>query len=445
MSLAIDTNKQSKNFFNKCQRTVSKVITERYATGQHNIMMRSTKFGKPISDINELSPCLASDSMSDMYCNLYGIDNTQYQASLPVTSQRKNQNIHRPTEEEYDSNEELDSYLKVFCNSKLPPVKIGYKYNTPYKIGSFSASIEKSFHWKNYTISAYTIITFLIKTNTVPVQKTSLYGLIDLFLTRSLNVDSKWGILSTPGTKALLSNAGFNHLVSYIQTKTLGGFSYPISKIKDFKSFKKDFKTRVAPHPSLNPFAMLIKEKLNLLEDESRDTQDIVKLKAHKKKALLFALPNFPAATGAAYTVPNVLKGFIYNGQLDVESTSFPSMRNLINTYRGDISECCLDDKTKLLDDYFEEMYLTGTILETTFDKNDVPIDKDSKDNVIHKSNSISTENRHRAKVLSSEQQIMERRKLVNERKIDEYNIKHEEAIVNYLLTKTILLEQFCS
>lgn len=39
----------------------------------------------------------------------------------------------------------------------------------------------------------------------------------------------------------------------------------------------------------------------------------------------MFAMTNLPEATGLAYTVPNVLKGFIYNGQLDVETTSVPS------------------------------------------------------------------------------------------------------------------------
>ena len=190
---------------------------------------------------------------------------------------------------------------------------------------------------------------------------------------------------------------------------------------------KKNSKTREAPHPSLNPLVKVFKEKLLELEDESNDRQDIVKLKSHKKKALLFTLPNFPAATSVAYTIPNVMKGFIYNGQLDVESTSVPSLKNLCHTYRGDVSECCLNDRDKLLDNYFEEMYLNGTIMEKTFDDSYVPVDKDSNDNAVLKSNSISTENRHRAKVLSSDVQINERRKLVNERRIDEYNVRKKQ------------------
>ena len=64
----------------------------------------------------------------------------------------------------------------------------------------------------------------------------------------------------------------------------------------------------------------------------------------------------------------NVRKGFIYNGQLDVETTSVPSFKNLVNTYRGDVTEGCLSNREKIMTQFFEEMYMTGTILEETFD-----------------------------------------------------------------------------
>ena len=89
----------------------------------------------------------------------------------------------------------------------------------------------------------------------------------------------------------------------------------------------------------------------------------------------MFALPNLPEATGLVHTTPNVCRGFIYNGQLDVETTSVPSLRNLINTYRGDTTKGCLGDRTKLMEQFFEEMFLTGTILEQTFDKLNIPKD----------------------------------------------------------------------
>ena len=190
----------------------------------------------------------------------------------------------------------------------------------------------------------------------------------------------------------------------------------------NFKLVKKNFKTREVQHENTNPIVTIVKELLVRLENNVEG--DVVRLKSHKKKAILFALPNLPEVTGLAYTVPNVRKGFIYNGQLDVETTSVPSFRNLINTYRGDVTEGCLSNKKKLMENFFEEMYMTGTILESTFDRFKIPKDTDSSNKVVEKTNDISIENRHRAKILSSKVQINERRKLVNKERMKEYTLK---------------------
>lgn len=31
-------------------------------------------------------------------------------------------------------------------------------------------------------------------------------------------------------------------------------------------------------------------------------------------------IPKLPEATGSAYTIPNIMKGFIYNGQVDTDT-----------------------------------------------------------------------------------------------------------------------------
>ena len=69
-------------------------------------------------------------------------------------------------------------------------------------------------------------------------------------------------------------------------------------------------------------------------------------------------------------------------------------------------------------------MYLSGTILESSFNWNNVPNDTNSNDNVILKSNNIASENWHQAKILSSTVQIYERRPLINSKRIREYEIK---------------------
>ena len=80
--------------------------------------------------------------------------------------------------------------------------------------------------------------------------------MIDLYVDKALFPHSKWGLLSTPGAKALLSDEGFNYLVLFVQAKTLGGFSYPISKIKEIVKerinfeWKKNSKKQGLPYVS---------------------------------------------------------------------------------------------------------------------------------------------------------------------------------------------------
>ena len=123
VDLALDTATQSKDLFNKCQRTVSKVVAECYSSCQHNMMLRTTKYGEPIIHNQALSPCLANEDVSHMYHSLLG--------KTPKT--RKNQ-VHLPVQshpDESDSpssehlNADLKQYLKQYCNSRLPPVKRG--------------------------------------------------------------------------------------------------------------------------------------------------------------------------------------------------------------------------------------------------------------------------------------------------------------------------------
>ena len=129
-------------------------------------------------------------------------------------------------------------------------------------------------------------------------------------------------------------------------------------------------------HQCVNPMAKFLEDKFKALEDGSNENGDIVRLRSHKKKVIMFALPNLPGATGQAYTIPNVRKGFMYNGQLDAEMATVPSFQNLINTFHGEVSESCLDDREAIIEKYFEEMYMTGTTLKTIFDTTDMWIQK---------------------------------------------------------------------
>ena len=76
------------------------------------------------------------------------------------------------------------------------------------------------------------------------------------------------------------------------------------------------------------------------------------------------------------------------------------------------------------MENLYKEMYFTDEIKESTFENLEIPMDTDSKGNPVSRNNDISGENRHRAKVLTSEVQRNKRRKMVNEKRIGEYQIK---------------------
>ena len=242
VKLAIDTNDQAKNLFNKCQRTVSKVVAERYSSSQHNLMLRTTKYGEPIVGNEGLSPCIATENINEMYRNLLNKPSTEHQVTLSVASQVDS--INDDPSNDDNITPELDRYLKTYCNSVLPPVKKHLEYNTPYEISHFLANMETNIKWTRHPISVFTMMTYLIKNNLVPVKKSTLYRFLDLYLCKSLHVESKWAIVTTPGVKPLLSMDGFNYLVGYIQDKTLGGLSFPLSKIKTLVKERIEFEWR---------------------------------------------------------------------------------------------------------------------------------------------------------------------------------------------------------
>ena len=161
---------------------------------------------------------------------------------------------------------------------------------------------------------------------------------------------------------------------------------------------------------------------------------------------MLATIPNLPAATGIAYTTENVKKGFLYNGQIDDNHCSVPCIDNLIHTFRGDVDGTCLADKQKIIELFFKEMYLNGCISEGTYDSNSIPMDTNSIDAIVKKPESITLENRHRAKILFSDSQIKERRKLIDSQHLSYYmqqkrlyNIERKVIIENDKFEKKVV------
>lgn len=133
-------------------------------------------------------------------------------------------------------------------------------------------------------------------------------------------------------------------------------------------------------------------------------------------------LGKLPSATGKAYTLTNVRKGFMLNGQIDIDSKLAPCMTNIVHTYRGDVEGTCLKDPKWLIEKFYPEMFENALIVESTFNSYQIPKDCDFEGVSIDKDFTVSQENRQRAKVLSSKKQIMERRKLIHSKKMALYN-----------------------
>ena len=103
----------------------------------------------------------------------------------------------------------IEGYIKVLCTSRLPPVKSDTEYCTPYEIAMFLSEIQDGVRFEKQYISAYTVMTYMIRNKIVPLKKTALYCILDMYLSKTLDPDSKWSIITTTGLKSLLSNAGF--------------------------------------------------------------------------------------------------------------------------------------------------------------------------------------------------------------------------------------------
>ena len=185
-----------------------------------------------------------------------------------------------------------------------------------------------------------------------------------------------------------------------------------------FKKLRKNVRSMPAENNSYSPITSRLTKMLDDLNPSENDTTtttrtDIVILKGCKRKAIIEGLSKLPSATGDAYNRNSILSGFHDNGQIDKKKLHLPCLRSIIGTYRGPISkDHCLHDSTSLIRKFYSEMYLTGRIEESTFDKEDIVHDTDSLGNKVCRDFSVSRENCQRAKVLSADAQRLARIKM---------------------------------
>ena len=190
-----------------------------------------------------------------------------------------------------------------------------------------------------------------------------------------------------------------------------------------FKLMKQLLKVIDIPHLSNNSILAHLENELTRLESNDLSTTgQVLKLLSHKKKAILATVPKLPSATGSAYSISNIKKGFVLNGQLDMDQKLVPSIGSILNTYRGEVEGTVLENKATLFKNYYEEMFTYGMIKEETFDYHQVPIDTKADGSYYDRDFDIQLENRQRAKILSAPHQIQARKNLLYQKRMDSYN-----------------------
>ena len=184
------------------------------------------------------------------------------------------------------------------------------------------------------------------------------------------------------------------------------------------------------------------------------NSEKIVRLETHKRKAIIAALSKLPSAMAAAFSPSIVISAFEDNGQIDRLDGVLPSIKGLIGTYRGSISnEHYLKGSEDIIRKFYNEVYTSGRISEKSFDNANVEVDVDSAGKEVNRSFGISKENCQRAKVLSAKTQRLERIELIknmhkieHNRKIELFNNEkkkydsNKECEAKLLLTHNMLL-----
>ena len=122
----------------------------------------------------------------------------------------------------------------------------------------------------------------------------------------------------------------------------------------------------------------------------------VVRLCGMKRRTIIGCVAKLPYSTGMAYTQPQILLGFHLNGQLDKRNSAVPTIDGILNTYRGEIKGTYLEDKKRLIREFYSPAFENGMIDEKIFDNLGVPYDKDSSGAIVLKTMGFSQENQMR-------------------------------------------------
>ena len=189
-----------------------------------------------------------------------------------------------------------------------------------------------------------------------------------------------------------------------------------------FKVVKHLVREMDNPHSSFGSILHYLETKIEkLTSPSSPSSNQVLRLSSHKKKAILFTVPKLPIATGRAFTIDNVQKGFILNGQVDMEPKFVPCITNILHTYHGDIVRTCLEQKEKLFENFYYETFVTGMVKEDSYDNHHIPLDTNFKGLPVPREMDISLESRQHAKVLGSPVQVEARMLVVRNKRHNQF------------------------
>ena len=190
-----------------------------------------------------------------------------------------------------------------------------------------------------------------------------------------------------------------------------------------FKYLKKILKSTENPTSANNSIVHHLEEMFASFSEEINGSTSI-HLASHKKKAIILTLAKLPIAASRAYSDHIIKKAFVLNGQLDTDHLVVPSLENCCNTYRGNIHGTCLENRVDLIQTLYEGVFTKGMVEESVFDAMNIQNDTNYSGAIVSRDFSISNENRQRSKCLTSEVQIQERKAIVLESKMVEFEKK---------------------
>ena len=232
-------------------------------------------------------------------------------------------------------------------------------------------------------------------------------------------MDGCHGQLNMTTNESVLDKEAKLGIVSCKQSAARTGVEQPADAGPMFKIMKGVIKVMPTESITVSPIFYRITKALDALEKPtSSDDGRVVKLSTMKKKSIIAGVSKLPVAMSAAFKEGYIQSAFKATGHIDKEGM-LPCVKNMVGTYRGTINDLdSLADTDKIINTFYDDVYLNGRIEEEKFDKEGVVRDYDKSGKYVSRDFGISKENCQRAKILSCKTQRQARLDLIESIKL---------------------------